>query len=56
MNRETKSYHFIPWHVGNGNDHSPDGKQVVSDGPFKPYFKRQENEARPPTSRDRIVT
>lgn len=43
-------------HVGNGCFHSPVGKQTVSDTPRNPKPLWQENEARPPTSRDKIET
>lgn len=42
--------------AGNGCFHSPDGKQTVSDTPRNPKPLWQENEARPPTSRDKIET
>lgn len=42
--------------AGNGCFHSPDGKQNVSDTPRNPKPLWHENEARPPTSRDRIET
>lgn len=49
-------YQLSPTHVGNGDDHSPEGKQIDSVGPRKPKPNRHENEARPPTSRDRMAT
>lgn len=39
-----------------GVDHSPDGKQTVSDGPFNPWPGGQLNAARPPTSLEIIAT
>lgn len=42
--------HCTSEHVGNGWDHSPDGWQTDSEGPFKPWPGGQEKAARPPTS------
>lgn len=38
--------------LGNGVDHSPDGRHTDSDGPRITYPGPHENDARPPTSRD----
>lgn len=47
---------FLPTHVGNGVAHSPDGRQIDSDGPRIPKPSLHENAARPPTSRDSTAT
>lgn len=47
---------FLPTHVGNGVAHSPDGRQIDSDGPRIPKPSLHENAARPPTSRDNTAT
>lgn len=47
---------YLPKQVGNGPLHSPDGKQIDSDGPFKPWPGGHEKADRPPTSLEIIAT
>lgn len=48
--------HWTSEHVGNGPLHSPDGRQIDSAGPFKPWPGGHENAALPPTSLEIIAT
>jgi hypothetical protein len=48
--------HWTSEQVGNGPLHSPDGRQIDSAGPFKPWPGGHENAALPPTSLEMIAT